>query len=595
MMLLDELLKPVPGPNPAGKSLKYARIYDKIKEARREEDDAPQGEWVHERKVADWKQVIKLASEALAMSKDLQLAVWLTEAALQTEGFAGLQSGMDLLRGMIEKFWDHLYPDIEDGDLALRVAPLDWIGTRLERPIKEVPLTRRGFDYFGYKESLRVGHQEDTGGDVFKVGLRNTAIEEGKLTAEEFDEALFATPKSYYQDLLSDLDAAIRSAEALRELCEGKFGDQSPQLSPMVDFLTDVRHSAKALLVRKMEIDPDTEGTPVEPLGEQPPEGAPHEVRIELQEPPTPIRESSIREPTTRDDAMNQLVVVISFLRREDPFNPASYLLLRALRWGDLRAAGHTPDPNLFEAPTTQIRHKLKRLAANHQWLDLLEAAELTMGEPCGRAWLDLQRYVVHACEKLGTCYEGIARAIKSELKALLEEFPLLPKATLTDDTPTANAETQIWLNESVCTGANTEFMTLRGDPPDHEADADRGSFDLASKAAKEGRKQESIEILTDEIMRQQSGRGRFLCKLRLAELCLSMGHEAMARSVLEELAQTVERHRLEEWESPHIIAHILSLLYGTLEKIEADPIEKRQLYARICRLDPKRALSHSA
>jgi type VI secretion system protein ImpA len=131
MPLRDDLLNPIPGENPSGANLRYAGIYDKIKEARREEDDAPQGEWARERKLADWKQVIKLASESLATkSKDIQVAAWLTEAMLRTEGFAGLLASLKLCQGLIESFWDTLYPELEDGDAELRVAPLDWIGSR---------------------------------------------------------------------------------------------------------------------------------------------------------------------------------------------------------------------------------------------------------------------------------------------------------------------------------------------------------------------------------------------------------------------------------------------------------------------------------
>ena len=100
MPLRDDLLNPIPGENPSGANLRYAPVYDKIKEARREDDDAPQGEWARERKVADWKQVIKLAGEALATkSKDLQLAAWLTEAMLRTEGFAGSAGRAETLTG----------------------------------------------------------------------------------------------------------------------------------------------------------------------------------------------------------------------------------------------------------------------------------------------------------------------------------------------------------------------------------------------------------------------------------------------------------------------------------------------------------------
>src|SRR5713226_2471659 len=80
MPLRDELLSSIPGSNPAGENLRYAPLYDKIKEARREEDDAPQGDWRRERKLADWPLTIKLITEALSgKTKDLQLAAWLTE------------------------------------------------------------------------------------------------------------------------------------------------------------------------------------------------------------------------------------------------------------------------------------------------------------------------------------------------------------------------------------------------------------------------------------------------------------------------------------------------------------------------------------
>ena len=88
MPLRDDLLNPVPGENPCGENLRYAAVYDKIKEARREDDDVPQGDWQYERKTADYPLVVKLAGEVLATkSKDLQIAVWLTEALMKTESF----------------------------------------------------------------------------------------------------------------------------------------------------------------------------------------------------------------------------------------------------------------------------------------------------------------------------------------------------------------------------------------------------------------------------------------------------------------------------------------------------------------------------
>ncbi len=80
MPLREDILNPIAGDNPGGKDIRYAPVYDKIKEARREDDDLNQGAWQHERKVADHAAVIKLGTEAIAtQSKDLQLAAWLTD------------------------------------------------------------------------------------------------------------------------------------------------------------------------------------------------------------------------------------------------------------------------------------------------------------------------------------------------------------------------------------------------------------------------------------------------------------------------------------------------------------------------------------
>ncbi len=96
---VDALLAPIPGDNPAGEPVRYAGPYDAIQEARRADDDLDQGEWKRETKSADWLGVIAIATETLAAkSKDLQIAVWLTEALVKRHGFPGLRDGLRLLR-----------------------------------------------------------------------------------------------------------------------------------------------------------------------------------------------------------------------------------------------------------------------------------------------------------------------------------------------------------------------------------------------------------------------------------------------------------------------------------------------------------------
>ena len=113
------------------------QVFDKIKEARRKDDELAQGDWQSERKTANYPLVIKLAQDTLAtVSKDLQLAAWLTEALLMTERYGGLCQGITLCHGLLTKFWDTVYPVIEDGDRELRAKPLSWIGSMLDFPLR---------------------------------------------------------------------------------------------------------------------------------------------------------------------------------------------------------------------------------------------------------------------------------------------------------------------------------------------------------------------------------------------------------------------------------------------------------------------------
>ena len=158
---IAELLQPIPGDNPGGADVRYEPVYDQIKRARIEEADLPTGDWSRERKTADFALVIKHATDVLTKkSKDLQVAAWLTEALLSAEGFGGLNAGLTLIRGLIEGFWDTVYPELEDGEAESRAAPIDWVGgTYLTIATRKVPLTKAGYNWIKYQEARSVGRE----------------------------------------------------------------------------------------------------------------------------------------------------------------------------------------------------------------------------------------------------------------------------------------------------------------------------------------------------------------------------------------------------------------------------------------------------
>jgi len=597
MPLRDDLLNPIPGDSPSGTNLRYAPVYDKIKEARRQEDDAPQGEWQRERKVADYKLVIKLAGETLAMqSKDLQLAAWLTEAYLHQEGFSGLQQSLGLLHKLVENFWDTLYPEVEDGDLELRSAPLEWVGTRLDDPVRKAPLTRGGFSYYKFKESRSVGSEEDAAQSDQKREAREAAIADGKVTLEEFEKDSAGTSTAQYEAWVAAMDGSLESIDSLRTLCDEKFGNYAPSFTPLKTALEEVRNAANQILQKRL----DQEGRRPEPEeAEAEPEVVEESGSSGTAAAPARKKKSVVGlEPQDLDDVTVRLAAVARFLRQQDASSPAPYLLLRGYRWGEVRGYGESPDPTMLIPPSSEVRQNIKRLSLEANWGEVLEAAETAMAEPCGRGWLDLQRYVVRAAEEWG--YYNISKAVISELRALLADVPSLPHLTLMDDTATANAETQTWIRDVVQAAngsAPAEVSAPSFDEPAVEESSAPGeptppdTFTLAVEAARSGRAADAIQMLSEDIARQQSGRTRFQRKLQLAQICMMTSHEALAQPILEELARSIEAHKLEEWETSDAVAHPLAMLYKCLNKMDGDPAVKQKLYAQISRLDPVQAL----
>ena len=593
----DDLLNPIEGPNPGGANLRYDPLYDKIKEARREEAQPPPGMTEQDRKVSDNAQVIKLTTDLLAnKTKDLQLAAWMTEAMLKQRGFAGLKDGLALCCGLIDKFWDTLYPEIEDGDAESRGAPLGFVGVKLDIPLKLVPVVEKAkYGLLDYQQSREVGYEDQVKGDEAKK-KRAALIKEGKLAPELFDRAFEESPKKFYAQAEKDLDGCLENLVRLKKSCDEKFGDDGPAYGPLQSALDGTRHLIHSFLQKKREKEPDpVEEVPAAVATGTEAEGAAAGL--------APVRTGVLisvegsSEPADRVETIKRIAEAAAFLRRREPQSPAAYLMLRGLRWGELRAAIEQADPTKLEAPPTELRRHLKKLLLDKKYEELLEAAESAMALPCGRAWLDMQRFVVEACDALGSGYEAIGRAIRSELKALVTDVPQLLDATLMDETPVANAETRAWLvsltqappatpsPDGAAAKASSNGLGSRW--PGQLTDA----YVSAMQALREGQERKAFEILQQDIARKRSGRERFRRRMQLVELCASTNKPNVAQPILDDLAAAIENHKLDDWEDPALVASALATLMKMSVKIQADKAAQQKLFERICRLDPAQAL----
>jgi type VI secretion system protein ImpA len=120
---INSLLEPISVDAPCGIDLENSAIaeLDRLAQGKPEQQI---GSTVVPAEEPDWRLVQRDALQILARSKDLRAATQLARALLHTDSWAGFARGLAILAGIVERYWDGLYPllDAEDDkDPTMRV------------------------------------------------------------------------------------------------------------------------------------------------------------------------------------------------------------------------------------------------------------------------------------------------------------------------------------------------------------------------------------------------------------------------------------------------------------------------------------------
>jgi type VI secretion system protein ImpA len=301
----------------------------------------------------------------------------------------------------------------------------------------------------------------------------------------------------------------------------------------------------------------------------------------------------SITEPRSIPEAHQAAIAAARYLRQHDPHSPASYLILRGLRWGELLASGDPIDPMALDAPETAVRKRLKTLFLDADYPNLLEAAEEAMGSTAGRGWLDLQHYAIISAEALGPEYGSVVDALRSALRGILEDRPALVSSTLMDDSYAVSPRALEWLKEQGLLPEGHEerrpAVQVSG-ASTRGAGTARASARRAASIAASGNPERAVELLLENAQREVSPRSRTLTKAEAAAIMLDYGMATAAVPTLEELLQLIDQHGLEQWEEPELVARWIGLLYRCREEVNGQ--KDAQLMQRIARLDPLEAVA---
>lgn len=326
---VNELLAPIPGSDPAGSDASFSDQFDRIREARRADDPGlAQGDWQTELKVADWREAQSLAEDILLRtSKDLQAAAWLAEAAIARHGLEGARDGFDLLTGLLDQYWDGLYPRADDGDLEERAGKLAWFATYGSRALLGLMLNddpHAALSLSGWLDSREVDNLGRQNAEAYQA-----ALDEGRINGETYDTRILATADATIRERVDMVQAARDAFARFSAKSDERLGRDAPSLAAIDDALKKIQQIyAKVAAAKGI----GGIAAPVDEAGAGGEAGAAY-AGGGGSGAPLDLGGNSL---ASKEAALRALGEIAGFFRRTEPHSPVAYLLERAVYWANM-------------------------------------------------------------------------------------------------------------------------------------------------------------------------------------------------------------------------------------------------------------------
>lgn len=326
---VEVFLKDIPGANPCGTDVRQSGGWRGVQQNYEnyiEQLKKPPSERAPFDK---WETIIENAKQVLSsQSKDLTIAVYLTLALVKRSGFSGLSAGLMLLRELHVKFWDGLYPLIEDGELDGRINCLELLNLYLPEAIHSIPLTSTGngqnYTYSHYLDAQEMDNRrKQAGSDHERRKQVDADLRKGMIDGAQFNRAMDSTSVVHCSTLLGQSQLCSQQFEQLIEEVDRRYENETPDFTPIKKALSE----CQALLQKQVKTKggvPVTQVTTEERQSTRPSQDEGGMLNKEL---------GTVND---RVEALRHLATVAEFFRRTERHNPAVYLIERAIKWGEM-------------------------------------------------------------------------------------------------------------------------------------------------------------------------------------------------------------------------------------------------------------------
>lgn len=276
-----------------------------------------------------WRKVLDLSPKIIREeSKDLEVASWYAEALVRKHGFRGLSIAFKLIHGLIEQYWDVLYPMPDEDGIETRVSPLSGLNGEgaegvLIAPIRNNIVTEGSsvgpFTYWEYQQAVevhRISDQENQEEREKKLGFKLADIE----------KAIDESSVEFVTELRDDIADCISVYKAISEILDERCGAyDAPPTSNILNILEECHGAIMHLGQSKFpaeELPEDLTGDTTDDSGT--PTSA------------TAAKQAAAGPIATREQAFKQLEEIAKFFRKTEPHSPVSYILEKSVKWGNM-------------------------------------------------------------------------------------------------------------------------------------------------------------------------------------------------------------------------------------------------------------------
>jgi type VI secretion system ImpA family protein len=121
------------------------------------------------------------------------------------------------------------------------------------------------------------------------------------------------------------------------------------------------------------------------------------------------------------------------------------------------------------------------------------------------------------------------------------------------------------------------------------------GAWAEAERMARSGEIDAALSTMTALASAEANGRVRFQRKLLLADICMQTNRLKLAKSILEELNELIEKHNLTAWETSDVVGAVWARLvrcYRDKNAGTANAEKAAEVFLKLSRLDPWQALA---